>query len=176
MNSWNLVRYYDPKTFKKKDLRILEDIAADWEVIGEILGFRPPRIKAIRCAGAGKTPAQCLRGVLTRWMVNANVMPNSDRYPSTWQGLHNLLVDSLHGATAKDLTDAIDTPYSDLHSNFDKGNSQKLDFKIISLPLGLLLNSDELYICNLTIYVSKFGISDLVVEKMMTLKNFGPEF
>ena len=31
MSSLNLIRYYDPKTGKKKDLRILEDIAENWE-------------------------------------------------------------------------------------------------------------------------------------------------
>ena len=126
MGSLNLVRYYDPKTGKKEDLRILEDIAADWEEIGEMLGFRPPEIKTVRGAGAGKTPTQCLRDILTKWIANSNGMPNSDRFPGTWQGIHNLLVNSLHGTTAKDLTNAINTTYSDLHNNFDKGKFFKI--------------------------------------------------
>ena len=31
MSSLNLIRYYDPKTGEKKDLRILEDMAENWE-------------------------------------------------------------------------------------------------------------------------------------------------
>ena len=125
MSSLNLVRYYDPKTGEKKELRILEDIAADWAEIGEMFGFRPPEIKTIRAAGASKTPNQCLRDVLTRWMADAYGMPYSDRFPSTWQGIHNLLVKSLHSNTAKYLKDAINSTYSDLHDNFDNGKFSK---------------------------------------------------
>ena len=49
---------------KKKVLRILDDVSADWECIAEILGFRPPELNAIRHVGAGKTTIQCLREVI----------------------------------------------------------------------------------------------------------------
>ena len=38
---------HDPNTSKKKELRILDDLSADWECIGEILDFRPPEINAV---------------------------------------------------------------------------------------------------------------------------------
>ena len=48
------ISYHDPNTTQKKELRILDDLSADGVCIGEILGFRPPEINAIRHSGAGK--------------------------------------------------------------------------------------------------------------------------
>ena len=121
MQCLNRIRYRDPNTSEKKELRILDDLSADWERIGEILGFRPPEIDAIRHAGAGKTPTQCLSDVISKWMQNAEKMPSSKRYPWNWTGFHNMLEDSKHGATANDLKAAINSSCSDLHQNFDAG-------------------------------------------------------
>ena len=93
----------------------MEDLSADWEHIGEFLGFRPPEINAIRHAGAGRTPFQCLRDVFTKWLDNTD---DKQHFPSNWTGLYNLLVDSQHRRTAKDLKFAIEASYSDLHQNF----------------------------------------------------------
>ena len=123
MKCLNLIRYCDPSTSEKKELRILDDLSADWEDIGEILGFRPPEIKAIRHAGAGKTPVQCLREVISKWTQNADNMPSSKRYPCNWTGFYNMLMDSKHGATANDLKAAITASCSDLHQSFDAGEN-----------------------------------------------------
>ena len=121
MQCLNLIRYYDPNTSEKKELRILDDLSADWEDIGVILGFRPQEIKAIQNAGAGRTLIQCLREVISKWMQNADKMPSSKRYPWNWTGFYNMLEDSKHGATANDLKAAINSSFSDLHQNFDAG-------------------------------------------------------
>ena len=118
-----LIRYHDPNTSEKKELRILDDLSADWEYIGEILGFRPPEINAIRYAGAGKTTIQCLREVISKWIQNADNMPSSKHYPCNWTGLYNMLMDSKHGATANDLKAAITASSSDLHQSFDDGEN-----------------------------------------------------
>ena len=115
MKHLNLIRYHDPNTSEKKELRILDDLSADWEDIGEILGFRPPEINTIRHPGAGKTPIQCLREIIYKWMQNADNMPYSKQYPCTWTGLYNMLMHSKHGATANDLKAAITASNSDLH-------------------------------------------------------------
>ena len=120
MEYFNLIRYYDPITEKKKEMKILEDLSAYWVVVGDILGFSPSEIEAIRNAGAGKTPVQCIRDVFTKWMKNADGMPNSKRFPSNWAGVYNLLKDSQQSTLAKDLKDAIEAYYSDLNQNFDK--------------------------------------------------------
>ena len=123
MKYLNLIIYHDPNTSEKKELRILDDLSADWECIGEILGFRPPEIDAIRHAGAGKTPIQCLREVISKWIQNADNMPSSKQYPCNWTGLYNMLMDSKHGATANDLKAAISASSSDLHQSFDDGEN-----------------------------------------------------
>ena len=123
MKYLNLIRYCDPNTSEKKELRILDDLSADWEDIGEILGFKPPEIRAIRHAGAAKTPIQCLRDVISKWMQNAEKMPSSKSYPCNWTGFHNMLMDSKHGTIANDLKAAITASCSDLHQNFDAGEN-----------------------------------------------------
>ena len=123
MKYLNLISYRDPNTSDKKELRILDDLSADWECIGEILGFRPPEIHAIRHAGAGKTPIQCLREVISKWIQNADNMPFSKQYPCNWNGLYNMLMDSKHGATANDLKAAVTASSSDLHQSFDDGEN-----------------------------------------------------
>ena len=123
MKYLNLIRYHDPNTSEKKELRILNNLSADWEVIGEILGFRPPEIIAIQHAGAGKTPIQCLQEVISKWIQNADNMPFSKRYPCNWTGLYNILMDSKHGTTANDLKAAITASSSDLHQSFDDGEN-----------------------------------------------------
>ena len=123
MKYLNVVSYHDPNTSEKKELRILDDLSADWEDIGEILGFRPPEINVIRHAGAGKTPIQCLREVISKWIQNADNMLFSKRYPCNWTGLYNILMDSKHGTIANDLKAAITASSSDLHQSFDDGEN-----------------------------------------------------
>ena len=130
MEYLNLIRYHDPNTGEKEELKILDDLSADWECIGEILGFRPQEINAIRHAGAGKTLMQCLREVISKWIQNADNMPSSKRYPCNWTGLYNMLMDSKHGATANDLKAAITASSSDLHQSFDDGENYIEDYAL----------------------------------------------
>ena len=104
------IRYYDPNTFEKKELRILEDLSADWQEIGDILGFRPPEMKAIE---AKKTP---IREIFIKWIQNADMTDR--RFPINWTGVYNILEATKHGTTSNDLKDAIETSCSDLHENF----------------------------------------------------------
>ena len=119
LSYFNLIKYDDPNTGEKKELRLLQDLSADWKNIGEILGFSPSEIEAIQNAGAGKTPDQCIRDVFSKWIQNAD----NKRYRSNWRGVHELLKDSRYGATANDLKAAIEAPYSDLHQSFEKSKN-----------------------------------------------------
>ena len=118
-----LIRYHDPNTSEKEELRILDDLSADWENIGGTLGFPQPQIETIRHAGSGRTTLQCLRGVITKWMQNADNMPFSKDYPCTWSGLYNMLMHSGHSGTANNLKAAITASSSDLHQSFDEGEN-----------------------------------------------------
>ena len=121
MKYFHLIRYRDSITGEKKKLKIFDDLSADWKCIGDHLGFRPPEILAIQNAGTGNNPLQCLRDVFAKWLENADNMSFKKRFPTNWTGVYNLLLDSQHSTTAKDLKDAIEASYSDLHQNFDDG-------------------------------------------------------
>ena len=118
MHYLNLIRYRDAQTNEGRELRIVNCLAANWERFGETLGFQPPEINTIRHAGAGKTPEQCLRDVLTRWMQDSVHMPNHDMYPCTWKGLVCVLNDSQNGDIADNLSAAIEASSSDLYHNY----------------------------------------------------------
>ena len=123
LKHFNLIRYYDPNAGGKKDLQILNELSADWKRIGEILGFRPPQVEAIRNSGAHRTSNECLHEVITRWLQNADNMPSSKRFPSNWTGVYNLLEDSKHISIADDLKSAIEAFCSDLRENFNDGEN-----------------------------------------------------
>ena len=133
MKHFNLMRYYDPSTGEKKELRILEDLSADWKKVGETLGFTPQKIKTIENPGANKIPSDCLRDIFTGWMENADNMLDKKRFPSNWKGVYNLLEACQHGTTSKDLKAAIEATYSDLHQNFDDGESLLLNSYLLVL-------------------------------------------
>ena len=111
----NLIKYHDPNTGEKKELRILDDLSADWVGIGEILGLKPSEIEAIKHPGAGKKQIDCLREVFSKWICNADSMPSSKQYSCNWYGLYTLLMDSKHGTTANNLEAALTDSSSDLH-------------------------------------------------------------
>ena len=131
MKYFHLIWYYDLYTGEKKELRMLDNLSADWENIGEILGLKTTDITAIRNAGAGKNPLQCLRDVFTRWLDNADNMPSKEHYPCNWTGVYNLLLDSQHSTPAKDLKAAIEASYSDFHHNFNDGELSYKNIKYI---------------------------------------------
>ena len=118
-----LIRYHDPITNKKEELRILDDLSGDWQNIADTLGFEPSEIDAIRNPGAGKETIQCLRDVISKWIQNVDNMPSRKLYPCNWNGLYKLLMNSKHSATANHLKTAITASSSDLHQSFDDGEN-----------------------------------------------------
>ena len=110
----NHIEYHDPNTSEKKELRILDDLSADWVDIGEILGLKPSEIEAIKHPGAGKKQIDCLREVFSKWICNADSM-SSSKHPCNFYGLYTLLINSKHGTTANNLEAALTDSSSDLH-------------------------------------------------------------
>ena len=123
MQYLRLNRYRDPYTSESKELRIINDLEANWERIGETLGFRPPEINTIRRLGSGRTPEQCLEEVFSKWMENVDKMPSCKRYPCNWKGVYNLLMDSNHSVLASSLNSAVTASRSDLNQTFDQGEN-----------------------------------------------------
>ena len=121
MNLLQLIRYYDSETQQHLKIRIIEEVASDWEEVAGQLGFTPAVIVAVKNPGCGKTPDACFKEILRRWMANATGMPNADKYPCTWKGIHTLLIDTTHTTVANDLKEAIEATYTDFKKTYDEG-------------------------------------------------------
>ena len=80
-----------------------ENIAYKWRTIGELLGLTYPKLQSLAQMHPNQ-PEECCREVLGLWLEN----PPKD-YPTTWQGLTDLLkhsklsdvVDQLRNALSK---------------------------------------------------------------------------
>jgi hypothetical protein len=66
-----------------------ENIAYKWCTIGEILGLAYPKLQSMAEKHRDQ-PKECCREVLGLWLEN----PPKKDYPTTWQGLIDLLEDS----------------------------------------------------------------------------------
>ena len=121
MNLLQLIRYYDSETQQHLKIKIIEEVASNWEEVAGQLGFTPGVIVAVKNPGCGKTPDACFKEILRRWMANATGMPNADRYPCTWRGIHALLIDTTHTTVANDLKEAIEATYTDFKKTYDEG-------------------------------------------------------
>ena len=62
-----------------------ENIAYKWRTIGELLGLTYPKLQSLAQMHPNQ-PEECCREVLGLWLEN----PPKD-YPTTWQGLTDLL-------------------------------------------------------------------------------------
>ena len=65
-----------------------ENIAYKWRIIGELLGLTYSKLQSL-AAKHRDQPEECCRAVLGLWLQS----PPTD-YPTTWQGLIDLLEDS----------------------------------------------------------------------------------
>lgn len=119
MSYFHIIRHCDPLTGNKRELKITQEVCANWKTIGELLGFTPGVIATVKNPGAGKTPEQCFCDIITRWMKNASKLPRKERYPNNWTGVYNLLEDAEHASLANHLKAAVEAICSDLHGNFE---------------------------------------------------------
>ena len=95
------------------------DLAPDWSEIAVILEFKPADIRAIQNPGSYKPAEYCLQDIISRWLQERN--RQEQEITGTWKGVYNLLVDSFHCNTAKELSDAIESEYSDIGGNLNNG-------------------------------------------------------
>ena len=80
--------------------------------MGGILGLRRAVIQNIEDPGSRKSPEDCIHQVFVKWFENAPQLPNYSRYPLTWRGLYNLLLDSEHGEAASELKVALSSQFN----------------------------------------------------------------
>ena len=67
---------------------LMDNISHKWRTIGELLNLPFPKLQSLATEHRDK-PEECCRAVLGYWLENSP--PN---YPTTWQGLMELLEDS----------------------------------------------------------------------------------
>jgi len=133
----NLIHYYHSETGEHRTLKILNILAPDWVEVGNILGFKNYELETIRNAGAGTTPVQCLRVVLSKWMERGG----EGTYKCNWEGLRNLLKDAMKIAAAKELKIAVEADFSDLRNNYNDGKGRKEKYVV---PMCYWLNKKPL--------------------------------
>jgi hypothetical protein len=81
---------------------LMEKITHEWRTLGEHLGFDYSKLESIAAHHRGN-PKECCRAVLGQWLDN----PPPD-YPTTWQGLLELLEDSQLGQVVTQLSNILD--------------------------------------------------------------------
>ena len=84
----------------------MENIQYKWRIIGELIGLSFPKLESLAMEHHDK-PEHCCRSVLGCWLENPPL-----RYPTTWQGLTELLEDSQLGEIVSQLRTAL--PKADL--------------------------------------------------------------
>jgi hypothetical protein len=80
----------------------MDSIAYKWRTLGELLGLPFPKLQSLTAEHQNK-PEECCRAVLGQWLDN----PPPD-YPTTWQGLLELLEDSQLGQIVTQLRNVLD--------------------------------------------------------------------
>ena len=79
-----------------------DNIAYKWRTIGELFGLTFSKLQGLEEEYRGRTE-ECCRAVLGHWLDNP-----PPEYPTTWQGLIDLLEDSKLGQVVSELRNALD--------------------------------------------------------------------
>ena len=80
----------------------MDSIAYKWRTLGELLGLPFSKLQSLAADHRDKSE-ECCRAVLGQWLDN----PPPD-YPTTWQGLLELLEDGQLGQVVTELRNTLD--------------------------------------------------------------------
>ena len=97
----NLIRWKDDQGQTQRFFR-KDQISPKWRDIGELIRLNYSELDTISEKYRGD-PKECCRAVLGQWLDN----PPPD-YPTTWQGLLELLEDSQLGQVVTELREILD--------------------------------------------------------------------
>ena len=81
---------------------LMDKITHEWRTLGELLGLLSSELQSLAAEHQNR-PKECCRAVLDQWFDNPP--PN---YPTTWQGLLELLEDSQLGQVVTELRAILD--------------------------------------------------------------------
>ena len=100
-----LIRWRDDEGHTQR-FYLMDDISYKWRIIGELVGLTHSKLENLAEEHRDKAE-RCCRSVLGYWLDNPH-----PRYPTTWQGLIELLEDSQLSEIASQLRTAL--PKADL--------------------------------------------------------------
>ena len=99
----------------KRELRIYSKIAHRWRQIATRLGFELGEIESVE-ENHHRNDSR-ITAVLRRWFENARSLSNASRYPKSWQGLINLLIDAELGEVAEEMRKVLSSPKNSVREN-----------------------------------------------------------
>lgn len=116
-----LLKWINKKTSgKKKDLRILRELASQWVDVGTRLGLAESETHIIKANNQhGSDQSGCIRDTFIQWLRNGSELPNAKDYPVTWSGLYQLILDVGFGTkVAEPLKEALTSDCNNVEGNF----------------------------------------------------------
>ena len=99
----------------KRKLKVYSRIAHKWRDIATLLRLEVGEIKLIE--DDHRRNDSRITAVLRQWFENAKNLPNGSRYPKSWQGLINLLEDTELGEVAREIKNALSSPWNSVRGN-----------------------------------------------------------
>ena len=111
-----LLKWYDNEN-KRRDLRLLRNLAPVWDKAAETLHLSGAEIKIIERNNSGDQSGR-IREVVVKWLSNGCMLPESGRYPVNWRGFFHLLLDVEQGDMADALKSALSACKSNIRRTF----------------------------------------------------------
>ena len=111
LSELTLLKWKDTQGQTQK-LNIINQIASEWWNVGILLGFSMPKLETLQQKALNDSIQSC-RHVFSQWIDN-NGHP---RYPLSWSGLQELLIDIQKDTLARQLAEALEsktTPSSEV--------------------------------------------------------------
>ena len=111
-----LLKWHDSQG-KRRDLRLLRDLAPIWDSVAGTLHLSAAEIKIIEKNNTGDQSGR-IREVVVKWLANGSQLPEAKRYPVNWRGFFHLLLDTEQSDLATALKNALSANRSNVRKTF----------------------------------------------------------
>ena len=114
----NLIKWKATLDGEVEKVTIYDDSAPKWETIATRLGFQSAKIDSIR-SDRQERNIDLVKAVYGEWLNNASELPHAKDYPLSWPGLIKLLDASELTELAKEVRNAVLSPYNQVRGTLD---------------------------------------------------------
>ena len=104
MNSLNLIKWKDEHG-DRQTYHLVKKVSSKWIEFGLALGLENNELEAWEADLRGQTE-RCWRKVMQHWLDGG-----TNDYPSTWEGLYEMLTDQGYAEVAKGLKTAVENSF-----------------------------------------------------------------